>query len=488
MRHKPNILILMTDQQRADSMGCAGNPIIRTPNLDNIANEGVRFDSTYTVSPVCMPARASFISGLYPHNHNMWENAGKLPKDDETFFHHLQKQGYCTAHIGKSHYYSHSSGEHLSEHEDYMHARGLDYVHETTGPWAALRTESYLTDYWKSKGLLKPFRDDYIKRFKMRGYPEGPEKTDKCPVWPSPLPEEDFLDSYIGRKAVEFIGSYQDNSPLCMFVGFGAPHEPWDAPGRYASMYDPDSIPAPIPPGSTGKWVPQRVLDRMKTERIAEKIPAKQIRKAAAHYYGKISLVDHWVGQIVSAFEELRGPEKTLIVFWSDHGEMLGDHQCLYKKVFFESSVRVPLIIRWPSQVQKGRVCKSLVEIIDVYPTLLEVTGAAPSEQCFGKSLWPLLLDPQRKHRPAVFSEVSFFGHHNTMIRTSRHKYAVDETGMGYLLYDLTEDPSEQNNLIGHPKTVQTEQNLRDGLLAFLTDKQLRMDKHPEDSWFKENS
>ena len=487
MPDKPNILILMTDQQRADSMGCSGNPIIRTPNIDNIANQGVRFDSTYTVSPLCMPARASFISGLYPHNHNMWQNAGKLPKDDETFFHHLQKQGYFTAHIGKSHYYTHLSGEHLSEQEDYMHARGLDYVHETTGPRATLWADSYLTDYWKSKGLLKSFRQDYIKRSKMKG-PKGPEKTDRCPVWPSPLPEEDFIDSYIGRKAVEFIGSYQDTNPLCVFVGFGGPHPPWDAPGRYASMYDPESMPAPIPADSPGRWVPEKVLERMGREKKAKNISKENIQKAAANYYGKISLIDYWIGKILSVFDNLAGSENTLVVFWSDHGEMLGDHQCLGKKFFFESSVRVPLIIRWPSQVQKGRVCQSLVEIIDVYPTLLEVAGAVPSKRCFGKSLWPLLLDPQRNHRRAVFSEVSFFGHHNSMIRTSRHKYAVDETGVGILLYDLIEDPLEQNNLIGHPKTVQTEQNLRDGLLAFLTDTQLRMNNHPEDNWFKKNS
>jgi len=474
MPDKPNILILMPDQQRADAMGCAGNARIKTPNIDRIAREGIRFDSVYTVSPLCMPARASFVSGLYPHNHNMWKNAGKLPKENETFFHHLQKEGYFTAHVGKSHYYCHHPGEHLSQHESYMHARGLDYVHETTGPWATLWTDSYMTDYWKRKGLLKLFREDYAERLKTRGRPGLFDKMDKCAVWASPLPEEEFLDSYIGRKAVEFIQFYKKKKPLCLFVGFGGPHEPWDAPGKYASMYDPESIPAPIPAGPPSRWVPERIVERIKQERLAENMCKKDIQKAAASYYGKISLIDNWIGKILSVFENLGGSEKMLTVFWSDHGEMLGDHQCLYKQVFYESSIHVPLIIRWPSHIQEGKTCKSLVELIDIYPTLLEAIGAEPSKRCFGRSLWPLLQNPENNHREAVFSEISFGGHHNVMIRTLKRKYAVDETGAGFLLYNLQNDPLEQNNLIGHPKMGHIEDWFDSLILSFLIEKQVR--------------
>ena len=476
MSKKPNILILMSDQQRADGMGCAGNAVIKTPNLDKIAREGVRFDAAYTVSPLCIPARASFVSGLYPHNHNMWKNAGKLPKDDETFFHHLQKEGYFTAHVGKSHYYPHHPGEHLSQHESYMHARGLDCVHETTGPWATLWTDSHMTDYWEKEGLLKFFREDYAERLKIRGRPGLFDKMDTCAVWPSSLPEEEFLDSYIGRKAVEFIQSYKEAKPLCLFVGFGGPHEPWDAPGTYASMYDPERMPALIPAGLPGRWVPRRVVERIKQERLAENMSKKDIQKAAANYYGKISLIDDWIGKILSVFENLEGPEKTLIIFWSDHGEMLGDHQCLYKQVFYESSIHVPLVVRWSSRIQGGKTCKSLIEIIDIYPTLLEAIGAEPSKRCFGRSLWSLLLNPEKPHRDAVFSQVSSFGHHNVMARNRQYKYAVDETGSGYLLYDLIEDPLEQNNLTGHPEMNQIEQNLKDTLLSFLVEKHLRLE------------
>jgi len=469
MADKPNILILMPDQQRADSMGCQGNPVIKTPNMNKIAKKGVCFASAYTVSPVCMPARASFISGLYPHNHNIWSNAGELPENDETFFHHLQREGYFTAHVGKSHYYLHRRGEHLAQHEDYMHARGLDYVHEVTGPMATMRTDSYLTDHWRKKGLLTLFREDYIQRREISGSP-----IREVAVWPSPLPEEEALDSYVGRKAVEFAQSYRNKKPLCLFVGFGGPHSPWDAPGKYASMYDPESMPAPIPAGSPSKWINERIVELLEREKKAKNISKEDIQKAAANYYGKISLIDYWIGKILPVFDNLAGSENTLVVFWSDHGEMLGDHQGLHKSVFYESSIHIPLMIRWPSHVQEGKTCRSLVELIDIYPTLLEAIGAEPSKRCFGRSLWPLLLNPEKHHRDAVFSEISSFDHHKVMVRTHRYKYAMDETGRGYLFYDLVEDPLEQNNLIGHPEINQIEQNLKDILLSFLIKKQLR--------------
>ena len=481
MTNKPNILIISVDQQRADSMGYVGNPVVKTSNMDKIAKEGVYFTNAYTPSPICMPARASFVSGIYPHNHNMWENAGKLPKNDETYLHHLQKHGYFTAHVGKSHYYSHRSGEHLTQHEDYMHARGLDYVHETTGPWSTAKTDSYMSDYLKQEGLLDSFRKDYAERKKIRGKPglnKGTvEKVSKLPVRASPLPEGKYLDSYVGQKAVEFIKSYKEQKPLCLFVGFPGPHEPWDAPGKYASMYDPERIPNPIPAGTPGKWVPEAVVERMKQEQLADNMSAQGIKRATANYYGKISLIDDWVGKVFSVFENLAGPERTLVIFWSDHGEMLGDHQCLYKRVFYESSVHVPLIMRWPSHIQEGKICKSLVETLDVYPTLLETIGAEPSKRCFGKSLWPLLLNPEKNYRSAVFSEVSAFGHRNVMVRTQQYKYAVDETGNGFLLYDLREDPLEQNNLIGHSGMDQVEQKLRDTLMSFLVGKQVELER-----------
>jgi len=462
MPDQPHVLILMPDQLRADCMGAAGHPQIRTPNLDRLAAEGVRFTEAHTVSAVCMPARASFINGLYPHNHQMWTNRGQMPPDDETFFHHLQRAGYHTAHIGKSHYHPHG-GRHLREAEGYMRARGFDYVHETTGPWATLTTDSYLTDHWQSLGLLQAFRDDYRER----------QKAGPLLVRPSPLPTGEFPDSYVGRRAVEFIESYDRDQPMALFVGFGGPHEPWDAPGEYATMYDPSQAPPPIPPGECGDWLPD--LARRRLLDVVPGMTPGHIAAIRANYYGKISLVDHWIGRIREALERRGWLDDTFIILWSDHGEMAGDHGRLHKSIFFRSALNVPLVLRWPGRVAPGRTSAALVEIIDVFPTILEGLGLPPSRRCQGRSLWPVLDDADRPHRDAVFCEVETQSTYGTMVRTERYKYAVDQDGVGYQLFDLAEDPDERRNLVGHPDARALESQLRERLLRFHLEIQVRL-------------
>ncbi len=441
----------MTDQQRADCLSCAGHPVLRTPSMDRIAAEGVRFGSAVTTSPICMPARACFVSGLYCHNHGMWTNAGRLPAEDETFFRHLQQAGYATAYVGKSHFYEHHAGEHLRDHEPYMHARGIEYVHETTGPWATVKTRSYMTDRWEELGLYKAFQEDYERR---RGIPWAAR--------PSPLPEEEFLDSYIGRQAVTFIEEYRGGRPVCLFVGFGGPHEPFDAPGRYATMYDPAECPEPIPPEPIRRDLPPAAAayarDRDRFRRSLEAIPPEHVAAARANYCGKISLIDQWVGRVLEAFARRGWLEEAMIVLWSDHGEMLGDHGRFHKTVFYESSVRVPLIVRWPGQIPAGVVRPHLAQTIDVFDTLLEAAGCPPSQRSFGRSLLPACRDEGAMLREAAFSEIdcrmlldSSSGRTNlvTMVCSERYKYAVSEAAQPLMLFDLAEDPLEQNNLAG---------------------------------------
>jgi arylsulfatase A-like enzyme len=454
---RPNVLIIATDQQRADCLGCAGHPQIKTPYVDRLAEEGVRFAEATTVSPICMPTRASFISGLYPHNHGMWENRGELPASDETFFHHLQRQGYLTAHIGKSHYYAYTQGLHVRQKLGYMRARGLEYVHESTGPRSAVKTESSMTDEWKKKGLLESYKEDYAERKKL-------------PPWivrPSPLPVEDFTDSYPGRKAVEFVRMYQDERPMCLFVGFHGPHEPWDAPGEYATMYKPEETPPPIPISEGNLNLPEHVK-AMADFKPRQGMKLEDIQDLRANYYGKISLIDYWVGEILSAFDDRGWLDDLFVIFWSDHGEMAGDHGRLFKRTFHESSVRIPLILRWPGRIPNNAVSDALVENIDVFPTILEAVKAEPSRRCLGRSLWPIINNPELEHRSCTLSEVFHAGSRNIMLRTHQNKYAVDDKGRGFMLYDLEIDPYEQNNLIGQEEAFNLEQELRDLLLKQL--------------------
>lgn len=468
MADRPNILILMTDQQRADCLSCAGHPQLATPNMDRLAAEGVRFPRAVTNSPLCMPARASFISGLCVHNHNLWANAGELAAGDDSLFQRLRAAGYTTAHIGKSHYYEHRP-MHLRDREDYMHARGFDYVHETTGPWATCACDSYLTDYWRDKGMLEAFRDDYAARREHRRDLGGGKD-----VWASPLPAADHMDSYVGRAACDYIGRYGGESPFALFVGFGGPHEPWDAPGEYALMFDPADAPPPIAPAEPGDWVPEAAAEWQRHGRV-ETMTELDVRRLRANYYGKIALIDHWVGEVLAACERARVLDDLLVVFWSDHGEMAGDHQLLYKSRFFESALRIPLIVRWPGHAAEGRTTDTLAQTVDILPTVLEAAGLDVPERCPGVSLWLAASDPSIRVRDAAFSEVSSGGRRILMACTERHKYAVFDDGEGSLLYDLAEDPHEQRNLIGHPDAAAAEAEMRDRLLRFLCETQYVM-------------
>lgn len=465
MSDLPDIIILMPDQMRADCMGCAGNEVIRTPNLDALAAESVRFTRACTTSPLCMPARASFISSIYSHNHGMWDNLGCLPAHDETIFHHLQRAGYFTAHVGKSHYYQHVAGDHLRNWEPYMRARGFDYVHETTGPWATSRTDSLMTDHWAQLGLLTTFRQDYERR---RGNPAA--------VWPSPLPTEEHPDAYVGRQACALLGDYRADRPLCLFVGFPGPHEPWDAPGEYAEMYDPADMPAAIPAPAAPAWVSDAAREYAGRGRFGHLTP-DDFARISANYYGKISLIDHWIGRILQAQRDRGRLDDTVVVFWSDHGEMLGDHQRLHKVVFFESALRIPMMVRWPGLARPGMTCAELVQQIDLFPTLLEGLGLPPSPRAVGQSLVPLLRG-EGQAREAI-SEVHRFPTQGTCLCTDRYKYVIDTSGQGLQLYDLQEDPTEQVNLCGREDARDLETELRDRLLCLLARTQVRMPHGP---------
>jgi len=428
---------MMTDQQRADTMGCAGHPQIRTPNLDRIAREGMRFAQATTVSPLCMPARVSFVEGRYPHNHGMWSNHGAMSRTDVTLFQVLQRRGYCTALVGKAYYYEHRAGMHLKERENYMRGRGFEYVHETTGPNSSAHTASYLTDEWQRRGLWQLVQDDYKER--RRAGREGQET-----VRASVLGVEDFLDSYIGTTAVRYVETYDDARPLCLYVGFGGPHDPWDAPGEYATMYRPEDAPSPIPPpdGEAPEWVARNMAARRPP---ASPALVAQIR---ANYYGKISLIDHQIGRILEAFERKRWLADLMVVFLSDHGEMLGDHGRLRKGTFHEAAVRIPLLVRWPGQVAANSVSEALVENIDVFPTVLEAAGV-PSSQSLARSLWPVLRQPTAETKDSQLGEFEGGAGKHVMLRTRRYKFAIDGQAQGYMLYDLQQDPQEQSNLAG---------------------------------------
>ncbi len=457
MPGRPNILILMPDQQRADCLGCAGHPQVRTPNMDRLCAEGVRFSRALTSAPLCMPARNSFITGHHVHRHGVWGNAGEPPVEYESLFRRLQGAGYTTAHIGKSHYWAHGSG-HADERIPWMQARGFDHVEEIGGPLATQHMRSRMTDEWEALGLYQAYKDDYARRIEM-----GRHRA----VWPSPLPVEEFADSYVGRRAVEHIEGLDGAPPFCLFVGFGGPHEPWDAPGEYASMYDPAGAPRPVDfePAQPGPWVPEAAAEWQRRGRH-EDLTLEDALRLRANYYGKISLVDEWFGRIIAALERRGLWDELMVVYWSDHGDLTGDHRRVYKSRFYEGALRVPLAVRWPGHAAAGSTCEALATTVDIMPTVLEAAGVEPPEDGDGLSLLPQLCDPGAPLRECALSEVQAGKHRNSMVCTERWKYAAHEDGAGYMLHDLREDPDEGNNLIGHPDCADVEAQMRGRLEA----------------------
>ena len=450
---KPNILLLMTDQQRWDAMGCSGD-WVQTPNLDRIAGEGVRFNNCVTTSPVCVPTRLSLATGLYPHNTGVWNNMKHtMSAETPTWMQSVRNAGYRTSLFGKTHLHPHNGD--LREKEGLMNKYGLDDVNEIGGPRASSRVLSHMTAMWEEKGLWKDYRADYRERFSTKPYL----------VHPSTLGFENYADVYVGQQTKQYLQNYNRQEPWCCWVSFGGPHEPWDTPEPYASMYDPNDMPPPIPRPSVGDR-PRGNLDN-KMDQMNPKFEVGEVGKLRADYAGNVTLIDAQIGEILEAIADRGELENTVIVHCSDHGEMNGDYGLIYKSNFLNGAVRVPLLVRTPETVKnaaEGLVCESPVEWIDIGPTLVELAGGEIKHRQFGKSLSPVLADTEATHREFAISEISG----EIMLLNQEWKIALNTDGQSYLLFNVQDDPDETNNLAGRPEMKELETELRLQILEHL--------------------
>ena len=451
---RPNIILIMTDQHRADAIGAAGNTVINTPNLDRLAGEGVLFDRMYSTSPVCMPMRASFATGRYPHNTGVVGNSGQMLPQEITFMQQLAEAGYHNSLVGKTHFFGHASEMDIMAHEHIQHEMGFADVHELTGKMASRRCDSYYTHHLRAKSLLETHRTD------SRG------RTDK-PIWfcdPSPLPEEDHIDGYLGDQAARWVDEHEGTEPFFLMASFSGPHDPWDPPGRYATMYDPNDMPPFIEDDLSGK--PENQKERAEKQRTLSDMTDEDVAKTRAAYYGNTTLIDDGIGKLFDTLTRRGFMDDALIIYTSDHGELLGDHRMFQKSMFYESAARIPGIVRWPGHIQGNRRTDALSECIDLSATILDAAGLTPPPKTFGRSLLPLLTAKKlRRHRDMVFSELATW----KMVCTERWKYTYDPTEGGpQELYGLESDPQEQNNLIKSNPGIGSD--LRRALLDWLID------------------
>ena len=462
---KPNIIYIFSDQHRGDTLGSVGHPAVITPNLDKLATEGVNFTRCYTNSPLCVPARASMMTGQHVCEHGIWTNGNEASSLSPSHVRNIRDAGYHTAVIGKTHLYRHggSSLKHTREGAQILNDWGFVDTHELTGPWASAGLHSPYTDYLEEKGLFKTHRE-YILKY-LREWALGSAKLWKDP--PCPLPAEAHLDSYTGRTSMQWIQNYDGDKPFYLQILFPGPHDPFDSPQEYRDMYKPEEMPIGIMEWPK-KPTPPYVTSVLKRSGLKGMTP-EQKQVLRTYYYAKITLIDEYIGKIMNALEEKDLLDNTWIIYNSDHGEMLGDHMMSYKKVFYEGAIRIPLIIRPPGGVN-GWKCQGLTDHLDIAVSLIDIAGAKPLTGSDGRSLIPQILNgldsPEaQKGKEAIFSEVSGF----SMVRNDRYKLAIHADSRKPIeMYDLKNDPDELTNLVKDPNFESIRKELSDKHLSRL--------------------
>jgi len=464
---KPNIIYIFSDQHRGDTLGCVGHPAVITPNLDKLATEGVVFKNCFTNSPLCMPARATMMTGKHVCEHGIWDNNNEADPLGPSHVRNIQDAGYHTALIGKTHLYVHSGErkwKHTKEKVQVLKDWGFDDIMELTGPLGTVRHDSPYTDYLKEKGLLRKHRD-YMLEYAVKYFSQGILKPWELP--PYPLNAEDHLDSYTGQKTVEWIQNYEGNNPFYLQILFPGPHDPFDTPAEYRQMYEPAKMPIGIL-----EWpkrpIPSNVERILNRSGLKDMTPA-QNQLLRVFYYAKITLIDYYIGKIIEALKERSLLDNTWIIYSSDHGEMLGDHFMSQKVVFYEGAIRVPLIVRPPGGT-KGWTCEGLTDHLDITSSLLHIAGASPLERDEGVSFISKVMEgansPEAQSgKDVVFSEVLKF----SMVRDERYKLVVkSNTLIPVEFYDLENDPDELNNLVRDPSVETIREELLENHLKKL--------------------
>lgn len=433
----------MDDQHRFDYLGCAGADFVRTPNIDALAARGMRFTHCTVNSPICAPSRISLATGLMAHRVAPFDNDSYLSYRVPTYYQQLRNHGYrvgCVGKLdlGKPDGYNGRYGDRPASY-----SWGFTHPEETEGKMHAARADNPRGPYGfflQERGLYKTFSEDYLNRF-VRG-----RERDYANRWietgsgDSPLPTDAFEDVYIGQRAVQWIENIPDDFPWHYFVSFVGPHDPFDPPTEYADRWRNAPMPPAIDDNVNGRpaWIRRHSTSR-------DPANTAMVRR---QYCALIELIDDQIGQILAALERRGMMENTIIIFASDHGEMLGDHGMYQKSVAYEQALRVPLIIAGPD-IPTDVESDALVELFDINPTICDLAGAAQLENIDAQSLLPLLQGKTREHRDATVSSMCNF----RAIRTREHKF-IESYNDRNELYDLENDPDELHNLIDQQPVV----------------------------------
>jgi arylsulfatase len=456
---RPNIIFIITDQQRYDTISALGFPHVDTPNLDRLVREGVSFDRAYVTAPSCAPSRASLFNGSFPHDTGVYKNEERWPG---SWVELLAASGYHCVNVGKMH---------TSPHEDPVgfHER---FVVENKDRYYPI--VPFYFDEWdkalRTRGLKKPGRATYRE---MDDYRE------RLGAFEWELPEEMHPDFFVGDLARWWVENHPKEEPLFLQVGFPGPHPPYDPIRRYAEPYMDRELPLPAVSEEDldGQPPPMEALRHHHTERDHDAIvhlldpTEEQLHRQRAYYLANVTMIDEKIGDLLHSLEKRGYLEDSIVIFCSDHGDCLGDHAHSQKWNMYEETVHVPAIVWAPGRVSGGRRVEELVQLMDLGPTVLELAGVEVPEAMEARSLVPALEGRQFDGRRYVFSEHSRDGvlretAFMTMVRDNRWKlvHFVDSPGE---LFDLTEDPGETRNLWDDPARSEKKRELLDALLEW---------------------
>ncbi len=437
---KPNVLLMVSDDCAA-TLGCYGYPQAKTPQLDAFARRGVRFDRAYTQFPHCNPSRASMLSGLRPNSTGVTVNADNLYKNVPgvmTLPHLFRHQGYATARCGKIFHLGVPSG---LESMDDPQAWDFGTPFKDERPYPPARESAVKVKTGKKEGLA------------------WEESTGA---------DDDLVDGNFAKTAITWLEQRDRAKPFFLAVGFHRPHLPFVAPAKYYDLYPFDSITLPVEPADDEADIPLPARNGAVGQYAMTATP-EQRRAAIRAYLATVSYMDAQAGRVFDALKRLGVADNTIIVFTGDHGWHLGEHGLWHKRSLFEECARVPFIIYAPGARANGQPSGSLVEMLDVYPTLCDLAGLPAPAVLQGRSLRPILADAKATIHEAAFTQARRgpdAKNWGRSVRTARWRCTEwDEGSSGLELYDHDADPHEYTNLAHEPRHAGVLKELR-ALLA----------------------
>ena len=473
---RPNILLITSDQHHPNVLG-AVEPRVRTPALDRLCREGVRFERAYTCNPTCTPARASIITGMYPSQHGAWSLGTKLFEDVPTLGQYLAGAGYYTGLVGKAHFQPLASKPGLESIECQPVLRDLDFWRGFRGPWygfdhvetARMHTaESHAGGHyalWMEEKGLRNWRDYF------EDWPYNEQKVRRIyasRTWA--LPEEFHYTTWTGERTIAQIREARaQNQPFFIWSSFHDPHPPYLVPEPWASMYDPAAMnPGRLVPGEHDRnpehfrrtqepghawWDEARQGEGGVHGGHCQLREEAELRRDIAAYYGMVSFMDKHIGRILAELDRQGLAENTLVVFSTDHGHFLGQHGLTAKAIhMYEDLIRIPFLARWPGQVPAGQVSPAIQNLVDLAPTFLAAAGLEIPGAMTGVNQ----LGAWRGEAPARTWSVTENHHgrrrfHMRTFVNERYKLTIYRTGRDGELFDLVADPGEVRNLWHDP-------------------------------------